>query len=281
MDLARLGKLGRRSATQGEATSCLWVMEALAERGYAAATPAVSMAEAARATLTPAELVELHITLTGCVTPECPISARAEIIRSQLDLINDLITGGSHLSARLLLEQAVPAVASIDHVPQPVATLLIQGARIARENKWNRAILTLLDRKLRFDSAQERREANLLMGIALGSGDRALDHLRAVQTQNDQDVECHYLLGAAHATRAKKARSDTEFAGEREKSLHHLNRARQLAADTGSGFSGAVLGAASGMALLALMAPVYDEIMYLDGPLRGAQASASHSSMSE
>lgn len=281
MDATRLEQLGIQGATRGEAVACLWVMEALVDKGHGTAQSAIRVAETAQATLTPEHLVELQITLTGCVTPQCPGSIREAIIRSQLDLVRELISAGAHQYAQRMLEQAVPAVAVMDHVPEGISLLLVEGAQIAREQRWNRAILALLDRKLRFSSTDDKRAASLLMGMALGAGDRALEHLQVARMQSDNDVECHYLLGAAHASRAKKARSDSEFADERQKSLHHLDRARQLAVDSGSGFSGVTLGAASGVALLALMAPTYDEIMYLEGPLKGAQASGGHSSMSE
>jgi hypothetical protein len=283
LDLGHLQMLGLKAAQRGEAVATAWVVDAVIDHGGLCVSPAVAIVEAAQGTLPPDDVVKLHVTLAGCFTVERSTDERIAVMRAQIDLAHELVGAGALNMAEALLEQALPAVVNVDRVPPAIAALLLEAARLARAHKWDRAVLVLLDRKVNFANAQEHKEACLLIGIALGGGERALTHLESARSANPDDVECHYLLGQAHATRAKKAGSQSEFDTERKKSLEHMDEARRLAAQVDSHsvpFSGVVLGAVSGVALLALMAPTYDEIMYLEAPLKGAQSGGA-GSMSE
>lgn len=275
-------RLGSRAATTGQDTAVRWAVDALME-APPQLEPCRTVILAGNEQLAPAVLADLHATLASGVTGECAPDVRVQIFSDQLTLAKRFIAQHAMVPARVILEKALPALANVSPVPGVLGTLLIDAARLAWDQHWQSAVLGLLDRKLAFNQADHTERADLLVAAALGSTDRAVSQLTHSIGERPDDIEAHYLLGQAHAKRAKKAGSDKDFADERGKALVHLESARRLAGEQGSSlgsFSGVVLGAGSALALLALMAPAYDEILYLDGPLKGA-VSAGGSAPSE
>lgn len=282
-ELVELGEseraaLARAALVSGDETATRWVVEAMGESGFFDLDTAVAILADGPAHLTPDVLADLAVTLAAALPAQAEAAHRAQLARAMLALAEHGEGALALDAARRVVGEALPALANLPAVPGEMAGVLIDAAVLARRHQWSSAVLGLLDRRIDFSDADQARRAELLVAAALGGSDRAVEHLRRSAEASPDDLECHFLLGQAHATRAKKAGSQAEFDRERGESLQHLEKARELASrvdSQGTSFSGVVLGAGSALALLALMAPVFDEIMYLDGPLKGAAASAA------
>ncbi|MBT6278356.1 MAG: hypothetical protein HOI95_30000 [Chromatiales bacterium] len=282
LDPRSLETLGKQAAVSDE-RAARWVMEAMVERDEECTLAGVTIVRAARDKLPPAALCALHGSLAQIIQTTTPTEIRVLVLREQLGLALQLITADELETARELFEHAMPFVVGADTAPADLSEVLLEAAKLAREHRWDRATLALIDRKLTFRNAADLHAARLLVGAALGGGDRALAHFEMARKNAPEDVECHFLLGQAHSVRAKQARSQDVFDKEREKSLLHLEEARKLAdrrGNDGANYSGVVLAAASGVALLAVMAPLYDEIMYMETPPKGGGGDGSSSGSS-
>jgi tetratricopeptide (TPR) repeat protein len=319
MDPASLSALGQEAVSYNQFQGAHWAAEALMGQGGSAGgdllplleallakdpdrdrkaklvgrlgdsglpAPALTRAaQAAREKGKPRDIegvAQLHEALAASLGPKTDDPARVAAMEEILELARWALKGAQPGVAQRALERDMPRAAGTEKPSPEASRVLLEAAKVAQQNNCSKATIALLDRRLAFRDKDSARQCCLLLGAALGNGDKAISRLNEALKIDPEDVECHYLLGKAYTTRAKRARSQAEFDSERKKALEHLEKARERSGaddDEGSA-AGVVLGAAGGVALLAMMAPVYDEAMYLTGPKKGA-AAGSHSSVSE
>jgi len=222
----------------------------------------------------------LHSALARSLSAKASEAERVAVLSELAALARDLAEQGEGAALGPLLEKDAARAAGKDKAGPELSSVLLELGRVAHEQKQARATIALLDRRMAFKSKADARAAMVLLGGALGGGDRAISKLHEALKLDPEDNEAHFLLGRAHAGRAKKARSQSEFDRERKAALEHLERAR-AGAGSGAETAGVVAGAAGGVALLALIAPVYDEIMYMQEPKKHLAAAAASSFSSE
>ncbi len=199
-----------------------------------------------------------------------------------------LAADGDADAAKMPLAVLPTVIGSRESLGPEATGLVLEAAVLADSIDLSDVVCALLERDLALDDDAQRKRACLLVGKARGRHSKGIEKLREAIEIDPDDPEAHFLLGRAFAEKAKRSANQADFDENRKQALAHLEQAREKAAARGdepaaaAAAAGVAVAAAGGIAFLAMMAPVYDEIMYMQQPPKALAGTArDHSTMVE